>query len=576
MTVAAQEISVQATIDSTQIKIGQQAEIRIEVIQPFGQIINFPYFQENDRLGTNIEIVSVSPVDTSRHSKNIAKITQKYLVTSFEPGEYTIPPFLFQSEFTKYTTDSLHLVVKGIEIAENAELNDIKPVYEPPFDWKGFLLISLIVLVVIAIISGIVYFIIQKRRNRPIPFFDKKRKELLPHEVALNELDKIKEEKAWQQGLQKLFYTRLTDTLRTYLSKRFGIPAQEMTSSEIIAALRKREDAKIILDKLNLIFSMADMAKFAKYQFSEDENNINLINAYFVVNQTIIQPEINPEEEKKTEKRKTHKIPKIVEITEDPFGPNQRLKELVSSGIEWGIFLRHNTDKLIIPFLFIQNREKRYLRSLETNDDPIKYAKSILDEEKEPFDQFIIGYEGVLRNDAGEKTDGIIVQGFDLAQDNGVAVGQMFIPKEKGEFKKAGKPVFLGTPALIVPKKEGSSPDFQPLPLNIKTDIVTETNGLLTCIVRISYPDSKGVAEAIKDFLLSKIGSDSNNELSGKFEFIIPAEENLYEDFLRFLLNNLITKEMDTPLIRQWNSRTGREMDIICKTGTKVIYRYNK
>jgi hypothetical protein len=567
----AQDITVQATIDSANIQIGQQAEIRIEVIQPADKTVNFPYFQEDEQLGANVEIVSVSKADTSKQAENNIRITQKYLITSFEPGKHVIPSFSFRTENNQYNTDSLSINVEGIEIAENAELKDIKPIYEPPFNWIKFLLISLCALIAVALVSAIVYIIIQKKKNKPIPFFDKRKHEPLPHETALSELDKVKEQKIWLKGLQKTYYTQLTNILRTYLSKRFGIPASEMTSSEIISVLKQHNDAKVMLDKLSVIFSMADMAKFAKYQFPEDENNMNLINAYFVVNQTILLPEMNPEEAKK---EKTYKIPKVTVETSDPFNANKRLKEFILFGIEWGIFLRHNTKKVITPFLFIQHKDKRWVKIPVTNEDPVKYAKSILAEEKEPFDQFIIGYEGLLQNESGDEVDAVIVQGFDLTQNNGVAMGQMFNQKENGQFGKTGQLVFLGNPALMIPKKAGLMPDYQLRSLNIKTDSITEQDLLITFIVRISALDSTGVANGIKDFIFTKISSDSNNELNGKFEFNIPADDNKNEDFLQFLLNDTLTKEIDSPLMKQWSSKTGRKIDIICRTDTKIIYRY--
>lgn len=48
---------------------------------------------------------------------------------------------------------------------------------------------------------------------------------LPPHQAAMKEIERIKNEKVWQKGLPKEYYTELTDTLRTYIKDRFGFNA---------------------------------------------------------------------------------------------------------------------------------------------------------------------------------------------------------------------------------------------------------------------------------------------------------------------------------------------------------------
>lgn len=298
----AQQIEVKATIDSTNILIGQQTLIKVEVLQPEETKVNFPNFQVGETITEGVEILAISKADTSNVDNGL-KIRQDYLITSFDSGSYVIPPFKFQAFEQEYVTNSLFLDVHNIEIDdENAEIKDIKPVYEPPFNWLRFLGILLLVLLAIAIIGGGIYFYIQKRKNRPIPFFEKKEIKLPPHEVALQKLNKIKDEKIWQKGQEKLYYTQVTDTLREYFTERFNIPAMEMTSAEILSALNREEDAKIILDKLKQIFSVSDMVKFAKGQPFAEENEMSIVNAFFIVNQTTIEPVIPSEEEIESQK----------------------------------------------------------------------------------------------------------------------------------------------------------------------------------------------------------------------------------------------------------------------------------
>jgi hypothetical protein len=131
----------------------------------------------------------------------------------------------------------------------------------------------------------------------------------LPHEIALEELEKIKSDKLWQKGEVKVYYTELTDTLRDYFTKRFNIPAMEMTSSEIIRALKYEHDAVDAIERVREIFDISDMVKFAKMEPSQDDNEMSIVNAFFIVNKTkkeevVLPEEGQPEETSNTEIQK--------------------------------------------------------------------------------------------------------------------------------------------------------------------------------------------------------------------------------------------------------------------------------
>ena len=68
-----------------------------------------------------------------------------------------------------------------------------------------------------------------------------------------------------------------------------------MTSSEIIDNLRAAGDQKMI-DELRMLFSTADLVKFAKYEIPINENDANLVNAINFIDQT--KTDEQPKEEK--------------------------------------------------------------------------------------------------------------------------------------------------------------------------------------------------------------------------------------------------------------------------------------
>ena len=297
-----QAITVSAALDSSIMKIGEQRKIALEVKQPHSAVVYFPTINGNDTLAQGIEILKITPPDTLK-SNNALTIKQEYFITSFDTGRYVLPPFVFKSKTQSYTTEQLYLdVITYDEDLTNAQMTGMAENYDPPFNWGRFLLYLSIVLGILGL-GALIYYIykvVQEMKNNQIEeeiFVDNR----LPHEIALEELEKIKSDKLWQKGEVKVYYTVLTDTLRDYFTRRFNIPAMEMTSSEIIRSLKYEHDAVDAIERVREIFDISDMVKFAKMEPSQEDNEISIVNAFFIVNKTkkeeVALPEVEQPEE---------------------------------------------------------------------------------------------------------------------------------------------------------------------------------------------------------------------------------------------------------------------------------------
>ena len=136
-------------------------------------------------------------------------------------------------------------------------------------------------------------------QKKPVFESANKEPEIAPHILALNELDRIKNEKLWQQGRSKEFHTQLTDVLRIYIEKVFDINSMEMTSEEILMNLKTMQnEQKSAYSGLKQILQLADLVKFAKWNALPDENELSLMNAFLFVNQTKME-EVKPLEDLK-------------------------------------------------------------------------------------------------------------------------------------------------------------------------------------------------------------------------------------------------------------------------------------
>ena len=136
------------------------------------------------------------------------------------------------------------------------------------------------------------------------------------HQKALTAIEQIKSDKRAAIDDPKTYYTQLTDTIRQYISERFGFNAKEMTSSEIIDRLKSVGDTKMI-DELHELFETADLVKFAKYSTLINEDDLNLVNAVNFIDETKrdeesteerIVPKLSDNEKKATQNRRIIKV----------------------------------------------------------------------------------------------------------------------------------------------------------------------------------------------------------------------------------------------------------------------------
>lgn len=282
----AQSVTVDATIDSLQILIGEQAKIKLQVSLDTDKRAIFPIY--TDTLIRGVEIIDVAKPDTQLlNDGRRSLITQEYTVTSFDSALYYLPPMVVTVDNKPYSSKGLALKVYSmpVDTLHPDQFFGPKTVMKAPFAWEDWYVFIACVLLFTPFLLLLIYLIKRIRDNKPIIRKVKVEPKLPPHQLAIKEIERIKSEKVWQKGLSKEYYTELTDAIRTYIKDRFGFNALEMTSSEIIDKLLEMKDKEAIKD-LRELFLTADLVKFAKHNPMMNENDANLINAIDFINET--------------------------------------------------------------------------------------------------------------------------------------------------------------------------------------------------------------------------------------------------------------------------------------------------
>ena len=285
------EISVRTSIEPSEILIGEQASLKIELTQDKDEKVSWPQF--SDTIATNVSIIEKLATDTISLPDNRISITSEYLVSSYDSGFYYIPEFVFETTSQKVTSNPVGLTVNTVQVNEQTDdIHAEKDIMSAPFSWIELAQWSGIGLAIILVIAIIVLLLMRFVFKKKVTIIPEEPEVILPaHVVALEKLEQIKTEKIWQQGQIKQFYTQLTDVIREYLSRAYSINAMEMTTDEIVALVKKNKDLDEIRIVLKEMLELSDLVKFAKFIPSEMENEQSLRSAYHFVRTTAIKNE---------------------------------------------------------------------------------------------------------------------------------------------------------------------------------------------------------------------------------------------------------------------------------------------
>ncbi|MDE7074977.1 MAG: BatD family protein [Odoribacter sp.] len=286
-TLAAQNVEYGVGVDTNFMLIGDQQHLTFQVRTPSGVQIVFP--QLKDTVVGGVEIISGPVRDSVQEKDGRWLFSEQYVITSFDTGLYVIPPLPITIKANEYDnvlrTDPLGFYVNTYVVDPQKGNYDIVMPKEVPWSFLEILPYVLWSLFGMAVIGGVIWLIVRLRKDKPL--FVQEKEIIPPYEQAIGSLDGIKEEKLWQAGREKEFYTRLTDTVRLYLDGNFGISAMEQTSLE---TLRELKDSKYVdsrdRDRLAGLLETADFVKFAKYTPLQDENARYLEVAYEFVKST--------------------------------------------------------------------------------------------------------------------------------------------------------------------------------------------------------------------------------------------------------------------------------------------------
>lgn len=255
----------------------------------------------------NIEPFEVlAPPDTSALQGTIEGTLHLNLkITSFEAGDQILPPLTFiwvsSDGCVRDTveTEPILLYVRGVvsDSVLAAADTSTKPValLQPNRIKKlGFALSEFIpwILILLAAAGGFLLVkYLWKRRKRRTSTEAPPAPPRPAHESALEALDRLRDRRLFQSGRIKEYYSELSEIIRRYIEARFGIPALESTSFQLLRDIEAVIHDGNLRGVLESLLEDADLAKFAKHQPDETVCQRDLEKGYIFVQKTKPTPQ---------------------------------------------------------------------------------------------------------------------------------------------------------------------------------------------------------------------------------------------------------------------------------------------
>ncbi|MFT5958717.1 MAG: hypothetical protein ACI8VJ_000464 [Polaribacter sp.] len=253
----AQKPMVEATIDTTNIRIGEQFLLKISVAEI--QNVILPKIQLK-----GLEVIDSTRIDTIKNS-----LIRRYILTGFDSGAFYIPQQQIFVKNQAFLTDSLLVNVATIAIdTTKVKKFPIKTIKKEPYTFDDFKVYIYLILAILAIIGFWIYwFVVRKRKEtEDAPTY----RTLPPYEEAILRLTELDEKLLWQNNKVKEYYSELTEIVRGYIERELKVPALEKTTDEVLEMIKdfksadSIETSKETIDRLKDLLREADLVKFAK------------------------------------------------------------------------------------------------------------------------------------------------------------------------------------------------------------------------------------------------------------------------------------------------------------------------
>ena len=258
--VAQNKTIVKATIDRSQILIGEPIQLVLEADIPENEVIRF--FQPDSI--PHFEFLDIQKIDTSNTGKGTI-LSQIFQITSFDSGHWVIPSFILGDSIV---TDTIPVDVGFSSFNREQPYHDTKEIIEVnPTEEKQK--IKWWYIVAGAALLLLLLIMLLRKKKKPVVQSVVQPRD--PFKEAMDKLEKLQRDKPEA----KQYYSRLVDIFREYILAKKGIHSLQATTDDFVKQLKSLTLPKQQFDDLSQSLRLSDFVKFAKYiPSAEDDKNV--------------------------------------------------------------------------------------------------------------------------------------------------------------------------------------------------------------------------------------------------------------------------------------------------------------
>ena len=291
----AQNVEVEGKVNDTKVQVGKPFTLDLSLKVPYGWFVEWNDFAI-DTLSEQLDIIKRSEVERTADADSNVIVKQQLTLMTFDTGQIQVPAvgLTYAKSFDdpdrlKAYTDPINLYSTTITVDTTMAY---KPIVEPiaaPVQMKEVFPWILAVLLLALVVFGIWYW--RKHRKTKVDADGNivRGPVIPPYDKAVGDLEQLRQQKLWQSGKVKEYFSSLTDIAREYIEGQFGVNAVEMTTDDILEEVKPLHFSQETYNKLKETMEVADLVKFAKYSAAnlESENAMNSMTEF--VNESYAQ-----------------------------------------------------------------------------------------------------------------------------------------------------------------------------------------------------------------------------------------------------------------------------------------------
>lgn len=271
--IRAQDVRVSATTNRDSLSIGETLVYTLSIRHGADtKLLGEPLVDFSD-----FELMQIKKYEPEEENgRQVQRID--FLLTTFNIDTFLIPApkimFTFNNDTLVAQGNSKLIIVTSSIDTSFKEIRPEKPIIEGQINWWLLTLYAGMILAAAGLITFLIMKWYKRHKERQLNPVVPSVPEVVrtPEEIAMENLNKLKEKGLIEKGDFKAFHIEVSDIIRNYIEGKFRIPALESTTSDLIREFRqKRPIEENYISLLRRFLEVCDLVKFAKYKPSNEE-----------------------------------------------------------------------------------------------------------------------------------------------------------------------------------------------------------------------------------------------------------------------------------------------------------------